>query len=117
MMKTQKASPSRRCASCGNLYDKAFEVVMAGERHVFDCFECAIHKLAPTCAHCDCRVIGHGVEAAGTVYCCAHCAEAVGVHGLEDRLHGKAATAAAKGTGPRDRQNARARSEPRASRA
>ena len=50
------------CEVCGNDYDKAFEVSMAGERHTFDCFECAIHALAPTCAHCGCRVIGHGVE-------------------------------------------------------
>ena len=38
----------------------------------FDSFECAINAMAPRCAHCDCRVIGHGVEAAGKIYCCAH---------------------------------------------
>jgi hypothetical protein len=31
--------------------------------------------LAPRCAHCDCTVIGHGVERGPTIYCCAHCAE------------------------------------------
>ena len=41
---------------------------------VFDSFECAIHALALTCAHCGCRVIGHGVEANGRIFCCAHCA-------------------------------------------
>ena len=75
-----------RCETCGNEYDKTFEVVMAGERHVFDAFECAIHMLAPTCEHCGCRVIGHGVEASDTYYCCAHCAEMAGVRGLEDRV-------------------------------
>jgi len=35
---------------------------------------CAIQALAPTCAHCGCRVIGHGVEAEGAIYCCSHCA-------------------------------------------
>jgi hypothetical protein len=33
--------------------------------------------LAPTCAHCQCRIVGHGVEANGRMYCCMHCAEAV----------------------------------------
>ncbi|GMU67100.1 MAG: hypothetical protein AMXMBFR36_33740 [Acidobacteriota bacterium] len=74
------------CAVCGNVYDKAFEVTMAGKRFVFDSFECAIHLLAPVCDHCGCRVIGHGVEADGVIFCCAHCASRVGVHGLEDRV-------------------------------
>jgi hypothetical protein len=58
---------------------------MAGDAHVFDSFECAIHALAPTCAHCGCRVVGHGVESGGTVYCCANCAKHEGVRGLADR--------------------------------
>jgi hypothetical protein len=62
------------CEVCGNDYDKAFEVTLAGESHVFDCFECAIHRLAPTCEHCGCKVIGHGAEVAGRFFCCAHCA-------------------------------------------
>ena len=62
------------CEVCGNDYDKAFEVVAAGNRHVFDSFECAIHLLAPICEHCACKVIGHGSEVAGRFYCCAHCA-------------------------------------------
>ena len=75
-----------RCEVCHNEYDKAFEVVMAGRSHVFDSFECAIHALAPTCAHCGCRIIGHGLEANGTFYCCAHCAEQKGVTALQDRV-------------------------------
>jgi hypothetical protein len=63
-----------RCEVCGNDYDKAFEIVAAGARHTFDSFECAIHLLAPRCEHCDCAVIGHGVEVGGHFYCCAHCA-------------------------------------------
>ena len=62
------------CEVCGNKYDKAFEVTMAGKRHVFDSFECAVHALAPKCAHCSCRIMGHGVEGNGRMYCCAHCA-------------------------------------------
>ena len=72
------------CEVCGNDYYLSFEVITAGNRHVFDSFECAIHKLAPVCAHCGCKVIGHGVEAGSTVYCCAHCAGASGVKGMVD---------------------------------
>jgi hypothetical protein len=63
-----------RCETCGNEYDKAFEITAAGESHIFDSFECAIQAMAPECAHCGCKVIGHGVETAEMFYCCAHCA-------------------------------------------
>jgi hypothetical protein len=43
------------CQTCGNDYDKAFELTMNGKRHTFDCFECAIQALAPQCAHCIAR--------------------------------------------------------------
>ncbi len=74
-----------QCEVCGNDYDKAFELVAAGKRHVFDSFECAIQALAPRCAHCACRVIGHGVEAHGKTFCCAHCAHHSGVTAVQDR--------------------------------
>ncbi len=75
-----------RCEVCGNDYDKSFVVMNGnGARHVFDSFECAIHALAPYCAHCGCRVIGHGVESRGTIFCCVSCADARGMHGLRDR--------------------------------
>ena len=76
----------RKCENCGNNYDKAFKVVMAGKEHIFDSFECAIHALAPTCSHCKCRIIGHGLEKDGTFFCCDHCAEKAGVKGLKDRI-------------------------------
>lgn len=75
-----------RCEVCGNEYDKPLEVRIGGEMHVFDCFECAIQSLAPVCKHCGCRIIGHGVEGAHAMYCCAHCAAADGVTGLTDRV-------------------------------
>jgi hypothetical protein len=74
------------CEVCGNDYDKAFSVSAGGEEHIFDSFECAIHAMAPVCPHCGCRVIGHGVEASGSIYCCAHCAEQEGVSGAVDRV-------------------------------
>ena len=37
-----------QCEVCGNDYDKAFEVTMAGgDTHTFDSLECAIHAVAP----------------------------------------------------------------------
>jgi hypothetical protein len=73
------------CELCGNTYDKAFTVTMSDEEHTFDSFECAIQALAPTCAHCGCRIIGHGVEQDDTFFCCVHCAKQSGVKGLKDR--------------------------------
>jgi hypothetical protein len=75
-----------RCEVCGNDYDKAFQVSMPGaEGRTFDSFECAIHALAPECSHCGCKIIGHGVEANGSFYCCAHCAGEAGATELRDR--------------------------------
>ena len=47
-----------KCDACGNDYDKSFQVVARGKTYTFDSFECAIHALAPTCAHplCQCSV-------------------------------------------------------------
>ncbi len=75
-----------RCDTCGNEYDKAFEIRHEGKTHTFDSFECAIHKLAPSCSHCGCKIIGHGAEADGKMYCCAHCASKAGVRGIDDRV-------------------------------
>jgi len=68
-----------RCEVCGNEYDKSFDVTLAGQTHTFDSFECAAHRLAPTCKHCQCRILGHGVEVKGEIFCCAHCAKHAGV--------------------------------------
>lgn len=74
------------CETCGNVYDKAFTVTLQNEPHVFDSFECAIQGLAPRCEHCDCRIIGHGLESEGRLFCCAHCAAHAGETGLVDRV-------------------------------
>lgn len=63
-----------KCEQCGNDYENSFEVIMAGKNHTFDSFECAMTALAPVCAHCNCRVVGHGVEENGSIFCCEHCA-------------------------------------------
>lgn len=74
-----------RCELCGNDYHRSFEVVLAGKTHTFDSFECAIQLLAPTCRHCNCRIIGHGMEAGTGFYCCAHCAREHGITEVADR--------------------------------
>lgn len=69
-----------RCSTCGNDYPLSFEVIDAhGGHHAFDSFECAIQRLAPTCGHCGCRIIGHGIQShGGEQFCCAHCAREAG---------------------------------------
>ena len=74
------------CEVCGNDYHRAMTIEKDGSSHVFDSFECAIHALAPSCEHCGCRIIGHGVEAGdGSMFCCANCARHAGVLGITDR--------------------------------
>ena len=75
-----------QCEVCGNEYRLSFEVVTGGVRHVFDSFECAIQKLAPVCKHCGCKIVGHGIEAKGIFFCCAHCAREAGVTAAVDHV-------------------------------
>ena len=73
------------CEKCGNDYDKSFQIIAQGATHTFDSFECAIQTLAPTCAHCGVRIVGHGLEKGGRTFCCAHCAGREGAPELRDR--------------------------------
>jgi hypothetical protein len=75
-----------KCEVCGNDYHLSFEVIAAGNRHVFDSFECAIHKLAPICDNCGVKIAGHGIEGDGTFYCCASCARHAGEQGAVDHI-------------------------------
>jgi hypothetical protein len=74
------------CDACGNEYDKTMEISVGGKTLTFDCFECAAHTLAPECAHCGVRILGHGVEGKAALYCCAHCARHEGEDDLRDRI-------------------------------
>ena len=74
-----------KCAHCGNDYDQSFTVTMGGRTMIFDSFECAIAAMAPVCPHCGVRIVGHGLEKNGRMFCCAHCAEHEGVTDLRDR--------------------------------
>jgi len=75
-----------KCDVCGNDYDKSFKVLSNGGTYTFDSFECAIHQLAPSCARCGCRGVGHGGEADGLMFCGAHCARHAGVRAVVDRI-------------------------------
>lgn len=75
-----------QCETCGNEYDKPMRIELAGKTHVFDSFECAIFRLAPHCARCHIRILGHGMEKEGRMYCCAHCAHVAGIPEMTDRL-------------------------------
>lgn len=75
------------CEVCGNRYDKMIRITTAdGAQHTFDSFECAIHAVAPRCDHCTVPIVGHGIEADGRFFCCAHCAEQEGVSEAKDRV-------------------------------
>lgn len=72
------------CEVCSNEYEKSFTIIKNGKSHEFDSFECAIYALAPTCSHCNCRIIGHGLESKDQFFCCASCARHHGIKTLKD---------------------------------
>ncbi len=74
-----------KCDSCGNEYDKSFQLTISGKTYTFDSFECAIRTVAPLCEHCGVPIIGHGLEKNGRMFCCDHCAVGEGVTELRDR--------------------------------
>jgi hypothetical protein len=49
-----------KCDVRSNDYDKTFQITQAGRTLTFYSFESAIHAMAPSCARCGCRIIGHG---------------------------------------------------------
>lgn len=84
-MTLDNQSADQMCDVCGNKYDKSFTITRGDEVRTFDSFECAVHAMAPRCAHCSCRILGHGVENESSIYCCAHCAREGGETQLVDR--------------------------------
>lgn len=72
----------QRCDVCGNEYENTFTVTRSDRAGTFDSFECAIAAMAPECAHCGCKILGHGVERDGSYFCCDHCARQQGENEL-----------------------------------
>ena len=64
------------CDLCGNEYDNCFTITRGDREGTYDSFECAITAWAPGCAHCGCRILGHGVQSGDLIFCCSHCARA-----------------------------------------
>ncbi len=74
------------CDTCGNVYNNCIEIIKDNNSYTFDCFECAIQKLAPVCRECNCKIIGHGIEDDNYYYCCAHCAKRAGNKQAKDHV-------------------------------
>ena len=48
--------------------DMSFEIRTAdGETRTFDSFERAITAIAPLCQHCSSLIVGHGLDAEGSI--------------------------------------------------
>jgi hypothetical protein len=74
------------CDVCGNTYDTMMTVFVHEKKHRFDCLECAIQALAPSCSHCGVRILGHGLQDGERMFCCAHCARSSGQTHFVDRV-------------------------------
>jgi hypothetical protein len=74
------------CSTCGNEYSDGLEITFRGRNYTFDCFECAIHKLAPTCESCGIRILGHGVQSGNRLFCSSHCARTQGIQGVHTHV-------------------------------
>ncbi len=71
------------CTVCGNQSTRTFDIMYEGGILTFDSFQCAIHRLAPMCSHCDCLILGHIVESEAAIYCSALCAQNALAKGIE----------------------------------
>ena len=81
-----KVNGKASCEVCGKDGEGCFEVLLGGERHIFDSFECAMRGMLPTCSFCGCRIIGEGVHADNVFYCSYLCANLHTVREYEARV-------------------------------
>jgi hypothetical protein len=63
----------KKCQVCNGTYNY-FKVIIGETHHEFDCFECAIQALAPTCYRCGNKIIGHVHTNQGKNFCDSLCA-------------------------------------------
>jgi len=61
------------CEVCGK-DGECFEVYLGSEKHIFDCFECAMSAMLPKFAFCRCQIIGEGVQLGNAIFCSYTCA-------------------------------------------
>ena len=87
-IKLMEDASERLQAFCSITFDNAFVIrdlkIIDGANGPFVAMPS--RKLTAHCPHCGCKIVGHGVESQGEVFCCAHCAEHSGVTGLRDRV-------------------------------
>lgn len=81
-----KMNGNASCEVCGKGDEGCFEVLLGGERHIFDSFECAMRGMMPKCSFCGCQVVGHGVHDADNFYCSYLCANLQTVREYETRV-------------------------------
>jgi hypothetical protein len=66
-----------RCEVCGHATRHGIRIVADGITHVFDSYQCAIHRMAAECEYCGCRILGRPVELHQRSYCSQECLAAV----------------------------------------
>ncbi len=74
------------CDVCGNDYANPIVITQGQRSMTFDSFECAIEGMAPRCTHCGLRIVGHGVEEGGQIFCSGHCAHHSEASGKKSRM-------------------------------
>ncbi len=86
MTRNNRLQNKRNCEVCGNNQGQCFEILLGGDLHVFDSFECAMRAFAPRCGHCSGELLGHGIVVGDTLYCSAACAQKHSAPQYERRL-------------------------------
>jgi hypothetical protein len=66
-----------RCETCRNEAPKLFEVIVCGDSHAFDSFQCAVMALGEHCDFCGLSVKAAAFEQRGRKYCSSSCAASI----------------------------------------
>jgi len=66
-----------RCETCSNEAEKLFEVIVCGQSHAYDSFQCAVMAMAHRCDFCGLSISTPVMEHNGRHFCSSSCAEAV----------------------------------------
>ena len=61
------------CTICDDQYGRSCRIPADDELHFMDSFECAFYTVAPRCRCCDRRIVDHGIETWGNIFCCTPC--------------------------------------------
>ena len=76
--------------SCAARVHAGSESLIVGRDYAVSSYTSAQTGLRPDaeihCEHCGVRIVGHGLEKDGRMFCCDHCAEGEGVTELRDQV-------------------------------